>query len=47
MEKLTVMGIGAHPDDLELFCGGTLAKYAEGVKAYRSSLRIGTVRLLP
>lgn len=28
MEKLTVMGIGAHPDDLELFCGGTLAKYA-------------------
>ncbi len=28
MKELTVMGIAAHPDDLELFCGGTLAKYA-------------------
>ena len=28
-EKLTVMGIGAHPDDLEILCSGTLAKYAE------------------
>ncbi|MDD2707440.1 MAG: PIG-L family deacetylase [Verrucomicrobiae bacterium] len=24
----TVLGIGAHPDDLEISCGGTLAKYA-------------------
>lgn len=27
--KLRVMGIGAHPDDLELLCGGTLARYVE------------------
>jgi LmbE family N-acetylglucosaminyl deacetylase len=29
----SVLAVGAHPDDLELFCGGTLAKYAKmGVK---------------
>jgi N-acetylglucosamine malate deacetylase 1 len=29
----SVLAIGAHPDDLEIFCGGTLAKYAkQGVK---------------
>ena len=28
MDKMTVMGVGAHPDDLELLCGGTLARYA-------------------
>lgn len=27
--KLTVLGVGAHPDDLEMSCGGTLAKYKE------------------
>lgn len=27
--KLRVLGIGAHPDDLEISCGGTLAKYSE------------------
>ncbi len=26
--KLRVMAIGAHPDDLEILCGGTLARYA-------------------
>lgn len=26
-KPLRVMGIGAHPDDLELMCAGTLAKY--------------------
>lgn len=26
---MNVLGIGAHPDDLELLCGGTLARYAE------------------
>lgn len=26
-KKLTVLGIGAHPDDLEIACGGTLAKF--------------------
>jgi LmbE family N-acetylglucosaminyl deacetylase len=25
---LRVLGIGSHPDDLEILCGGTLAKYA-------------------
>ena len=29
MEKLQVMAVGAHPDDLELLCGGTLARYAD------------------
>ena len=27
-EKLRVLGIGCHPDDLEILCGGTLARYA-------------------
>lgn len=27
-EKLRVLGVGAHPDDLEILAGGTLAKYA-------------------
>lgn len=26
--KRSIMGIGAHPDDLEISCGGTLAAYA-------------------
>ncbi|MBC7288387.1 MAG: PIG-L family deacetylase [Armatimonadetes bacterium] len=28
MEKLRVLAVGAHPDDVEILCGGTLAKYA-------------------
>ena len=27
-ERLRVLGIGCHPDDLEMLCGGTLARYA-------------------
>ena len=26
---MNVLAIGAHPDDLEAFCGGTLARYAQ------------------
>ena len=26
---MRVLAVGAHPDDLELLCGGTLAKYAQ------------------
>lgn len=28
-EKLRVLAVGAHPDDLEIRCGGTLARFAE------------------
>lgn len=42
MEKMTVMGVGAHPDDLELLCGGTLARYAElGHKVVMAHLNNG------
>jgi N-acetylglucosamine malate deacetylase 1 len=27
---MNILAIGAHPDDLEMMCGGTLAKYAAG-----------------
>ena len=26
---MNILGIGCHPDDLEVFCGGTLAKYSQ------------------
>ena len=28
VKNLRILGIGAHPDDLEILCGGTLAKYS-------------------
>lgn len=27
LRKMHILGIGSHPDDLEILCGGTLAKY--------------------
>lgn len=29
MEKMNVLAIGSHPDDIEFGCGGSLGKYAE------------------
>ena len=29
MWQMRILGVGAHPDDLEILCAGTLAKYAE------------------
>ena len=28
MEQMSILAIGAHPDDLEILCAGTLARYA-------------------
>ncbi len=28
LNRLRILAVGAHPDDLEILCGGTLAKYA-------------------
>ena len=28
MDKMKVLGLGAHPDDMEWMCGGTMARYA-------------------
>jgi len=29
MKKLTVLAVGAHPDDIEIECAGTLTKYIQ------------------
>jgi len=35
MEKLRILAVGAHPDDIEILCAGTLARYAaEGHKIF-------------
>jgi len=39
MEKIDVLAIGAHPDDVELGCGGTVALLAE------QGLRVGLLHL--
>jgi len=40
MQKATILAIGAHPDDIEFGCGGTLIKYAE--RGHRLFLSIMT-----
>lgn len=37
---LRILAIGAHPDDLEILCGGTLAKYA--AQGYSITMAIAT-----
>ncbi len=39
---MRILAVGAHPDDLEFFCGGTLAKYAKsGNEIFMSYLCTG------
>jgi LmbE family N-acetylglucosaminyl deacetylase len=40
MKKMNILAVGAHPDDIEFGCGGTLVKYTE--KEHRLSLLIMT-----
>ena len=41
---MNVLAVGAHPDDLEIICGGTLAKYAlRGDKVFMASLTNGNM----
>ncbi|MDW7658990.1 MAG: PIG-L family deacetylase [Bacillota bacterium] len=41
---MNILAIGAHPDDLELMCGGTLAKYAaQGNKVFMVHVSTGNV----
>ena len=41
---MNILAVGAHPDDLEIECGGTLAKYAlRGDKVFMASLTNGNM----
>lgn len=41
---MNILAIGAHPDDLEMLCGGTLAKYAaQGHKVFMVHVSTGNV----
>jgi len=40
MKKMTVLAVGAHPDDVEFGCGGTLVKY--GDRGHRIFLMVMT-----
>ena len=40
MQKATILAIGAHPDDIEFGCGGTVVKYTQ--KGHRLFLHIMT-----
>ncbi|MFH1073783.1 MAG: PIG-L family deacetylase [Candidatus Firestonebacteria bacterium] len=42
MRNLTILAVGAHPDDIEINCGGTLAKYSlAGAKVIMAHLLNG------
>jgi len=45
--KLDILAIGAHPDDVELGCGGTLAKEIKNGKIDSLSLSPRRVCALP
>ena len=41
---MNILAVGAHPDDVELHCGGTLAKYAkQGHKVFTATATNGNV----
>ncbi len=41
---MNILAIGAHPDDVELMCGGTLAKYAKaGHKVFTATATSGNI----
>lgn len=40
MEKINILAFGAHPDDVEVLCGGTLAKYQK--LGHKISIAIAT-----
>ena len=41
---MNILAIGAHPDDVETFCGGTLAKYAaRGHKVFTATTTNGNI----
>ena len=44
-EAMNILAIGAHPDDIEYGCGGTLTKYAsKGHKIYLMAMTSGELR---
>lgn len=50
-EKLRVLAVGAHPDDVEIYCGGTLARFALAghhvMMAYATNGDKGHLRIPP
>ena len=41
---MNILAIGAHPDDVEYYCGGTLAKYAsQGHKVFTATATSGNI----
>ncbi len=41
---MNILAVGAHPDDIEIFCGGTLAKYvAQGHKIFCCTATNGNI----